>query len=483
VRSGGATMIAARTALRGRFIRVCPRGVRQLQSTPYSELSIGVPKESVALERRVSQTPETVTKLVKAGFAVKVEKGAGVGASFSDAAYEKAGASIVDRDTAFGASLVTKVQVPSPEEAKLVGDRMLLSFLFPAQNGPLLEQLAAQKATAFAMDCIPRTLSRGQSFDALSSQANIAGYRAVIEAAGEFGRFFAGQMTAAGKVPPAKVLVLGGGVAGLAAVQTAKNMGAVVRLFDVRAAVEEQAKSLGAEFLKVDFEESGEGGGGYAKEMSAEWHAASNKMLSKQCEEVDIVITTALIPGKKAPTLIDAGMVANLKPGSVVVDLAAAAGGNVVGTVKDQVTTTEAGVTLIGYTDMNSRLASTSSSLYANNQLKWILSAGPTTTKVKGELALDHEDIAVRGMMVLEKGAMMWPWTPPAYAAQASNPGLADPGQVCHSHMRALAWTGRRRRRPSLPSRRSCPSPTPTTRQCTRRAPRRPPTPPSACWA
>ena len=333
------------------------------------------------------------------------------------------------------------------------------------------------------MDCIPRTLSRGQSFDALSSQANIAGYRAVIEAAGEFGRFFAGQMTAAGKVPPAKVLVLGGGVAGLAAVQTAKNMGAVVRLFDVRAAVEEQAKSLGAEFLKVDFEESGEGGGGYAKEMSAEWHAASNKMLSKQCEEVDIVITTALIPGKKAPTLIDAGMVANLKPGSVVVDLAAAAGGNVVGTVKDQVTTTEAGVTLIGYTDMNSRLASTSSSLYANNQLKWILSAGPTTTKVKGELALDHEDIAVRGMMVLEKGAMMWPWTPPAYAAQASNPGLADPGQVCHSHMRALAWTGRRRRRPSLPSRRSCPSPTPTTRQCTRRAPRRPPTPPSACWA
>jgi len=407
-------MIAGRSRFRGQLLRVFPRGVRQLQSTPYSELSIGVPKESVALERRVAQTPETVTKLVKAGFAVKVEKGAGVGASFSDAAYEKAGASIVDRDTAFGASLVTKVQVPSPEEATLVNDRMLLSFLFPAQNGPLLEQLAAQKATAFAMDCIPRTLSRGQSFDALSSQANIAGYRAVIEAAGEFGRFFAGQMTAAGKVPPAKVLVLGGGVAGLAAVQTAKNMGAVVRLFDVRAAVEEQAKSLGAEFLKVDFEESGEGGGGYAKEMSAEWHAASNKMLSKQCEEVDIVITTALIPGKKAPTLIDAGMVANLKPGSVVVDLAAAAGGNVAGTVKDQVTTTEGGVTLIGYTDMNSRLASTSSSLYANNQLKWILSAGPTTTKVKGELALDHEDIAVRGMMVLEKGVMTWPWIPPA---------------------------------------------------------------------
>ena len=259
---------------------------RGLKSTPYGEMTIGVPKETAALERRVAQSPESVAKLVKEGFSVKVEKGAGVESSFSDAAYTAAGAQIVSREDAFGASLVTKVVVPTAEEAKLVGDRMLLSFLWPAQNDELVKQLQAQKATVFAMDNIPRTLSRGQSFDALSSQANIAGYRAVIEAAGEFGRFFAGQMTAAGKVPPAKVLVLGGGVAGLAAVQTAKNMGAVVRLFDVRAAVEEQAKSLGAEFLKVDFEESGEGGGGYAKEMSAEWHAASNKMLSKQCEEV-----------------------------------------------------------------------------------------------------------------------------------------------------------------------------------------------------
>ena len=361
---------------------------RSIYSVPYSELSVGVPKESASMEKRVGQTPESVAKLVKEGITVKVEAGAGAAADFSDAAYEKAGASVVSRDEAWGASLVTKVpslllpsllppvsnaaahrtdvhaaaasprccprfdmphHPPSPpppaaalevmppteEEAKLVGDRMLLSFVFPAQNDALVKQLQAQKATVFAMDCIPRTLSRGQAFDALSSQANIAGYRAVIEASGVFGRFFAGQMTAAGKVPPAKVMVLGGGVAGLAAVQTAKNMGAIVKLFDVRAAVEEQAKSMGAEFLKVDFEESGEGGGGYAKEMSAEWHAAAREMLTKQCEDVDIVITTALIPGKKAPVMVTEEMVGKMKAGSVTVDLAASAGGNVETTVRD----------------------------------------------------------------------------------------------------------------------------------------------------
>jgi len=402
-----------RLALLGR--QAASKGTRGLKSTPYGELTIGVPKESVPLERRVAQTPESIKKLLKDGFgAVLVQKGAGAGSDFSDAAYVAAGATMVDRDAAFGASFVTKVMPPTPDEAKLIGDRILLSYLYPAENEELLKQLQEQKATAFAMDCIPRTLSRGQAFDALSSQANIAGYRAVIEAAGCFGRFFAGQMTAAGKVPPAKVLVLGGGVAGLAAVQTAKNMGAVVRLFDVRAAVKEQAKSMGAEFLEVDFEESGEGAGGYAKEMSAEWHAAANAMLAKQCEDVDIVITTALIPGKKAPILIDQAMVDNLKPGSVCVDLAAERGGNIVGTKKDEMYVTDKGVTMIGYTDLNSRLGSTSSSLYANNQMKWILSAGPTTTKVKGELALDEEDIAVRGMMVLKDGEMMWPWTPPA---------------------------------------------------------------------
>lgn len=386
---------------------------RGLQGTPYSEITIGVPKETTPLERRVAQTPETVTKLTKEGFTVHVEAGAGVGSSFSDEAYTKAGAIIVDREKAFAATLVTKVAVPTPEEAKLIEDRMLLSFIWPSQNPELLAQFQAQKATVFAMDCIPRTLSRGQAFDALSSQANITGYRAVVEAANSFGRFFAGQMTAAGKVPPAKVLVLGGGVAGLAAVQTAKNMGAVVMLFDVRAAVEEQAKSMGAEFLKVDFEEDGDGGGGYAKEMSAEWHAAANAMLTKKMEEVDIVITTALIPGKPAPKLVTPDMVAKLKPGSVCVDLAASNGGNVASTVKDEVIVTDNGVTCIGYTDLNSRLGSTSSSLYANNQMKWILAAGPTTTKEKGVFTLDPEDIAVRGMTVIQSGEMMWPWSPP----------------------------------------------------------------------
>jgi NAD(P) transhydrogenase len=400
---------------------------RGVAGVPYGDLTIGVPKETAHLERRVAQTPESVGKLVKAGLNVVVERGAGLSASFSDASYEAAGAKMVDRSGAYGASLVCKVTVPTSEEAKLVQDRMILAHIWPAQNDELLEQFRNQRATVFSMDCIPRTLSRGQTFDALSSQANIAGYRAVLEAANEFGRFFAGQMTAAGKVPPAKVLVLGGGVAGLAAVQTAKNMGAVVKLFDVRAAVKEQAQSMGAEFLEVDFEESGEGGGGYAKEMSAEWHAAANKMLAKQCEEVDIVITTALIPGRPAPKLVHEDMVANLKPGSVVVDLAASAGGNCVATRKDECYVTDGGVTVIGYTDMNSRLASTSSSLYANNQMKWILSAGPTTTKTKGEFAIDYEDVAVRGMMVMDKGQMTWPWTPPAPPTPPPKPVKADP--------------------------------------------------------
>lgn len=224
-----------------------------------------------------------------------------------------------------------------------------------------------------------------------------------------FGRFLAGQMTAAGKVPPAKVMVLGGGVAGLAAVQTAKNMGAIVKCFDVRPAVKEQVQSFGAEFLEVDFEEDGTGAGGYAKEMSKEWHEAAARMLAEQCKDVDIVITTALIPGRKAPIMITKEMVASMKPGSVTVDLAAEAGGNVEGTVKDKVAVSENGVNMIGYTDLNSRLATTSSSLYANNQMKFITSIGPMTTKEKGFYQIDHEDEAVRGMLVVEGGKLMWP--------------------------------------------------------------------------
>lgn len=282
-------------------------------------------------------------------------------------------------------------------------------MIHPAQNKELVQQLQDQKATVFAMDCIPRTLSRGQTYDALSSQANISGYRAVLEASHEFGRFLAGQMTAAGKVPPAKVLVIGTGVAGLAAVQTAKNMGAVVRAFDVRPVTKEQVEAMGAQFLEVNFQEDGSGAGGYAKEMSPEWHAAAREMLTKQCAECDIVITTALIPGRKAPIMVTEEMVKGMKSGSVTVDLAAETGGNIETTVTHEKIVTPNGVTCLGYTDLPSRLPTTSSSLYANNISKFLLSTGPQTTQEAGYYYIDHEDEAVRGMLVLENGEMMYP--------------------------------------------------------------------------
>jgi NAD(P) transhydrogenase len=380
----------------------------------YESLTIGVPKETLHLEKRVSQTPDSIKNLVKAGFNVHVEKGAGALSQFSDALYEAAGAKIVSKEDAYKADIVTKVRVPTSEEAAKVGDRTMLTFIQPAQNPELMEQLQKQGATVFAMDQIPRTLSRGQAFDALSSQANIAGYRSVIEASNAFGRFFAGQMTAAGKVPPAKVLVLGTGVAGLAAIQTAKNMGAQVFGFDVRPVAKEQVEAMGAKFLEVDFQEDGSGAGGYAKEMSAEWHAAAEKLLADQAAEADIIITTALIPGRKAPVMIKQYMVDNMKAGSVTVDLAAEAGGNIETTVRDETIVTPNGVTCIGFTDLVSRLATTSSNLYANNQTKFLLSVGPQTTKEKGVFTIDHEDEAVRGMLVVEEGKLMWPAPQPA---------------------------------------------------------------------
>lgn len=303
---------------------------------------------------------------------------------------------------------------PTLDEAKQVGDSTLLSFIWPKQNEELVKQLQDQKATVFAMDCIPRTLSRGQTFDALSSQANISGYRAVLEASNEFGRFFAGQMTAAGKVPPAKVLVIGTGVAGLAAVQTAKNMGAVVRAFDVRPVTKEQVEAMGAHFLEVDYKEDGSGAGGYAKEMSKEWHAAARAMLTRQCEDCDIIITTALIPGRAAPIMVTKEMVGKMKRGSVTVDLAAETGGNIETTVKDKKIVTSNGVTCLGYTDLPSRLPTTSSTLYANNISKFLLSIGPQTTKNAGYFYIDHNDEAVRGMLVIEDGKMMYPAPLPA---------------------------------------------------------------------
>eukprot|EP00613_Pedinella_sp_CCMP2098_P082557 CAMPEP_0171994752 /NCGR_PEP_ID=MMETSP0993-20121228/279118_1 /TAXON_ID=483369 /ORGANISM="non described non described, Strain CCMP2098" /LENGTH=1213 /DNA_ID=CAMNT_0012647839 /DNA_START=57 /DNA_END=3699 /DNA_ORIENTATION=+ len=393
--------------------------------TPYSSLTIGVPKETFALERRVSTTPESASKLVAAGFNVKVESGAGVASNFSDAMYQEVGCSVsADNAEVWASDIVTHVRPPSPEDAAKLGNRTLLSMLWPAQNPDLVVQLEAQGATSFALDCIPRTLSRGQSYDVLSSQANLQGYRAVIEAANEFGRFFAGQMTAAGKVPPAKVLVLGGGVAGLAAVQTAKNMGSIVSAYDVRPAAKEQVESMGGKFLKVDFEEDGSGAGGYAKEMSDEYKAAERAMLMTAAAESDIIISTALIPGRPAPLLIPSEAVLMMKAGSVTVDLAAETGGNIGTTVRDELVVTPNGVKCIGYTDMNSRLAATSSTLFANNVSKFLLSIGPQTTKQKGMYHIDAEkDEAVRGMLVVDKGAKKWPPpppTPPPVAATAA---------------------------------------------------------------
>jgi NAD(P) transhydrogenase len=381
-----------------------PKGI------PYDKLTVGIPKEDFPLEKRVAATPESVERLVTPGFKVLVESDAGSNAYFSNADYESKGATIASKDEVWKKSdIILKLRPPSPKEAGALENRTIISFLWPNQNKELVQQMEKQGATAFAMDCIPRTLSRGQTYDALSSQANIAGYRAVLEGANEFGRFFAGQMTAAGKVPPAKVLVLGTGVAGLAAIQTAKNMGAVVRAFDVRPVTKEQVEAMGGHFLEVDFQEDGSGAGGYAKEMSKEWHAAAAKMLSKQCEEVDIIITTALIPGRAAPVMITKDMVAKMKSGSVTVDLAAETGGNVETTVRDQKIVTDNGVTCLGYTDLPSRLPTTSSSLYSNNISKFLLSIGPQTTHEKGYYYIDHEDEAVRGMLVLENGKMMYP--------------------------------------------------------------------------
>jgi len=381
-----------------------PKGIE------YSKLTVGVPREIFPLEKRVAASPETVGKLIKPGFNVLIERDAGIASHFKNEDYEAAGATLVDSADLWKKSdIVMKLRPPTTDEATLLEDRTLISFIYPAQNKELVAQLEEQKATVFAMDCIPRTLSRGQTYDALSSQANISGYRAVIEASNAYGRFFAGQMTAAGKVPPTKVLVVGTGVAGLAAIQTAKNMGAIVRAFDVRPVTKEQVEAMGGQFLEVDYQEDGSGAGGYAKAMSKEWHAAAAKMLSKQCEEVDIVITTALIPGRTAPIMITKAMVAKMKPGSVTVDLAAEAGGNIGTTVKDEAIITDNGVTCIGYTDLPSRLPTTSSSLFSNNISKFLLSAGPQTSKVNSYYNIDHKDDAIRGMLVLENGKMMWP--------------------------------------------------------------------------
>ena len=357
-------------------------------------------------------SPAAVKVLTKEGFNVVIEDGAGSQAKFSNAEYEASGAQVKPLSEVFGSDIVLKVRAPTTEEVgKMKPGSNLISFIYPAQSSETVDQLAAAKVTTFAMDCIPR-ISRAQVFDALSSMANIAGYKAVIEAANHFGRFFTGQITAAGKVPPAKVLVIGGGVAGLSSVGTAKNMGAVVRAFDTREAVKEQVQSFGAEFLEVNVKESGEGTGGYAKEMSKEFIEAEMALFAKQAKEVDIIISTALIPGKPAPKLISKEMVESMKDGSVVVDLAAEAGGNIATTVPGELSVHK-GVTHIGYTDLPSRLPTQSSTLYGNNISKFLLSIGE-----KGHFHIDLEDEVVRGSLVLKDGQKMWPPPPPKEVAQ-----------------------------------------------------------------
>jgi NAD(P) transhydrogenase len=312
------------------------------ETIPYSSLSVGVPRETYPNERRVAVTPQNVALLLKKGFKqVLVEKGAGAQADFLDSAYATAGATLIDKaaDVWANADIILKVRGPSTAEADLAREgQTIISFLQPLQNKPLVEKLAARKATVFAMDMIPR-ISRAQVFDALSSMANIAGYKAVLEASNVFGRFLTGQVTAAGKIPPGKVLVIGAGVAGLSAIATARRLGAIVRGFDTRSAAREQVQSLGAEFIEVDIKEEGAGAGGYAKEMSKEFIEAEMKLFTEQAREVDIIITTALIPGKPAPKLITTSMVEIMKPGSVIVDLAAEAGGNCEKTVPGKMIT------------------------------------------------------------------------------------------------------------------------------------------------
>ncbi|MDO6706982.1 Re/Si-specific NAD(P)(+) transhydrogenase subunit alpha [Photobacterium sp. 1_MG-2023] len=385
-------------------------------------MQIGVPKEILANETRVAATPKTVEQLLKMGFSVAVEHDAGIHASFDDAAYEAAGASVAAKDEVWQSDLIFKVNAPIDEEiGRIKEGASLVSFIWPAQNPELMEKLSARNISVMAMDSVPR-ISRAQALDALSSMANIAGYRAVVEAAHEFGRFFTGQITAAGKVPPAKVLIAGAGVAGLAAIGAAGSLGAIVRAFDVRPEVKEQVESMGAEFLEVAFKEDTSTGDGYAKEMSDDFNRAAERLYAEQAEDVDIIITTALIPGRPAPRLITQEMVDSMKPGSVIVDLAAANGGNCAYTEADKIVTTPNGVKVIGYTDMVSRLPNQSSQLYATN----LVNLMKLLCKEKdGTIDINFEDEVLRGLTVVKDGEVTWPAPPIQVSAAAKQPEVA----------------------------------------------------------
>jgi H+-translocating NAD(P) transhydrogenase subunit alpha len=386
---------------------------------------IGIPRESLPGETRVAATPQTVGQLIKLGYEVVVEAGAGAASSFPDAAFTEAGADVGSAEQVWMADVVLKVNAPDNAEIAALRDgATLISLISPALKPELVEQLATRPITVLAMDAVPR-ISRAQSLDVLSSMANIAGYRAVIEAANKFGRFFTGQVTAAGKVPPAKVLVVGAGVAGLAAIGAAGSMGAIVRATDPRPEVADQVKSLGGEYLSVESDEAEVSATGYAKEMGDDYKAREAQLYAEQCKDVDIIITTALIPGKPAPRIITAGMVASMKSGSVIVDMAAANGGNVEGTVKDQAIVTDNGVTIIGYTDLAGRLPATASQLYGTNLVNLLKLLTP---EKDGKLILDFEDVVQRSVTVVRDGEITWP--PPPVQVSAAPVAATAPAET-----------------------------------------------------
>ncbi|MEM9786779.1 MAG: Re/Si-specific NAD(P)(+) transhydrogenase subunit alpha [Pseudomonadota bacterium] len=402
-------------------------------------MKIGTPKEIFAGEDRVAMTPASAKDLQKLGYDCVIESGAGLAAGFSDQAYADAGVEVVKTAAALykAADIVAKVRPPETSEVKKLREgQTLISFFYPAQNEKLMEAANKQGSTVIAMDMVPR-ISRAQKMDALSSMANIAGYRAVIEAGNNFGRFFTGQVTAAGKVPPAKVLVVGAGVAGLAAIGTATSLGAITYAFDVRPEVAEQVESMGAEFVFLDFEEEQQDGastGGYAAVSSPEFAAAQLAKFRELAPDMDIVITTALIPGRDAPELWTKDMVESMKPGSVIVDLAAERGGNCKLTVKDEKIVTDNGVTIIGYTDFPSRMAAQSSTLYATN-IRHMMS--DLTPEKDGTPVHDMEDDVIRGATATHQGEITFPPPPPKVAAIAAQPKKEPPKELTAEEKRA----------------------------------------------
>ncbi|NLU72910.1 Re/Si-specific NAD(P)(+) transhydrogenase subunit alpha [Streptomyces sp. HNM0575] len=399
---------------------------------------IGVAAESRAGETRVAATPDSIRKILKLGYEAVVESGAGEASGFSDAQYTEAGATIGD---AWQADVVVKINEPSHEEiGRLRDDATLVGMIAPGLNPSLLDELAQRSLTVLSMDAVPR-ISRAQSLDVLSSMANIAGYRAVIEAAHVFGRFFTGQVTAAGKVPPAKVLVAGAGVAGLAAIGAASSLGAVVRATDPRPEVADQVKSLGGEYLPVEVEQEASTDG-YAKQTSEAYDRRAAEIYSEQAADVDIVITTALIPGKPAPRLITAEDVASMKPGSVIVDMAASQGGNVDGTVAGKAIVTDNGVTIIGYTDLPGRLPTQASQLYGTNIVNLLKLLTP---EKDGQLTLDFDDTVQRGVTVVRDGETTWPPPPVQVSAAATAKTDESAGAVAAAEPKKPRLTARLR--------------------------------------